>query len=107
MTRGDNDENKDIISGLCPKVKAEIQNEIEEDIENNKIVGNIWWWCGDKNQNCNFPFTINGQKHYKPVGGKCIAVGDINDQEFTEDDLVPCSPCPGNIFHSAIMALCL
>ena len=113
MTREDNEENKDIISGLCPKVKAEIQREIKEDIQN-KIGGNTWWCAADKM--CNFPFSINGKKHYKPVGHKCIAADNTLDQEFTENDLVPCSPCQGNMSFglsgiwwkkSHIMTLCL
>ena len=95
----DNEEKKDIISGLCPKVKADIQREVELDIQNNKIDGDSWWWCANGKQ-CNFPFTINGQKHYKPVEGKCIAADNNTiDKEFEDHtNLVSCSPCSGNSF---------
>jgi len=92
-----NEGNDDIISGICPTVKADLQHEFKEDIQN-KIGGNNWW-CANATEDgkmCNFPFTINGLKHYKPVGRTCISVDNTKITEFTKDELVSCSPCPGN-----------
>ena len=119
MTREENDENKDTISGLCPKVKEELQDEIKTDIQN-EIEREKWWCERNENENprkCNFPFKLqhNGKNYYKPVltsdgEKKCIvsdntlnmipnAVNQIDwtnpYKEFTESQLVPCSPCPG------------
>ena len=43
MTREENDENKDTVSGLCPKVKKELQDEIKTDIQNE--IEREKWWC--------------------------------------------------------------
>ena len=112
----ENDENKDTISGLCPKVKEVLQDEIKTDIQN-EIVREKWWCERNENENprrCNFPFKLqfNAINYYEPVltsdgDRKCIVndntfnmkPGHENEidsiKEFTESQLVPCSPCPG------------
>ena len=108
----ENDENKDTISGLCPKVKEVLQDEIKTDIQN-EIERDKWWCERNENENprrCNFPFKLNAKNYYKPVltsdGDKKCIVNDtistipvsipmMNMKEFTESQLVSCSPCPG------------
>ena len=112
ISKEDNDGNKVTISGLCPKVKKKLQDEIKTyEIKGDK------WWCNenDNTKKCNFPFKLHGQKYYKPFvtsdgDDKCIALdntynwkpkppGHVIDLEnpidFTDIALVPCSPCPG------------
>jgi len=102
MTREENDENQDTVSGLCPKVKDELQDEIKTDIQN-EIEREKWWCERNENENprkCNFPFKLNATNYYKPFitsdgDKKCIVNDTYPIKEFTESQLVPCSPCPG------------
>ena len=89
----------DIISGLCPKVKVDLERVIKKEIEN---IDEENWWCekNDNTKKCNFPFKINGQNYFKPFSTtdgdkKCIIADDTYN--FNESQLVPCSPCPGII----------
>ena len=118
MTREENDENQDTVSGLCPKVKDELQDEIKTDIQNE--IERDKWWCERKEKanprRCNFPFKLqfNAINYYEPVltsdgDRKCIVNDNTfnmkpneankidweNPKEFTESQMVPCSPCPG------------
>ena len=98
-----NKKNKDTISGLCPKVKKDLQLQIEQDIQA-EIIGDTKW-CATNGTLCNFPFKFSGKNYYKPITRdnlkKCITDDNTFQsldmktlKEYTESQLVPCSPCP-------------
>ena len=85
-------------------MEVNLTNAIKKYID--EIDGHNWWceittsdnWTPKK---CNFPFKLNGTYYFQPFrtregDKKCIAIDNIVDQEFREDQLVPCSPCSGN-----------